>query len=386
MDAGAARIWSATSRMAVAVVLVAVIIVVYLRSTMTVPQARPAAGAGQVGAGQVLADVSFASASRGSVAIADEVRRPGRPGVDEVGYVTTDAGATWKQSSHLDFLTANLVFESPDGGVGPERLSADGGRTWHAVSVPDVQALVPEAPMFVDPLHGWWLLRHADGETITSTLWRTVDGGRTWEALHDTGVPSADIPAQAWFLDPLRGVLMAVPSGGTPTLFVTGDGGTTWRPSITLASPLPASPQVSALLFARGDTLFAWLFTHSSALNDANRVAATYLLASTDGGQTWSPPRPGPELQAPIEAPVFDDRGRLLLLDNRCLWVSADDGSTWTARVIQAPEGVVPLDLAFAGPVLLARASERGVGQVHIVDTLLRSTDGGAHWDQVRLP
>jgi photosystem II stability/assembly factor-like uncharacterized protein len=372
--------------MVAAVVLVVVVIVVYLRSTMAVPQARPAASAGQVDAGQVLADVSFADPNRGSVAIADLVRRPGRPGTDEVGYVTTNGGATWRQGLHLDYLTAKLVFETPDGGVGPERFSADGGRTWHALSVPDAQALLPGSPMFVDALHGWWLLRHLDGTTITSTLWRTVDGGRTWEALRETGVPPDDIPAQAQFLDPLRGVLLAVRNDGRPTLFVTGDGGSTWRPSITLVSPLPASPVVNVQLLARGATLFAWLNTYGSVSNDANRVAATYLLASTDGGQTWSSPRPGPELQAPNGAPAFDDRGRLLALEDRRLWISADDGSTWTAHVIQVPEGVVPLDLALAGRVLLARASTRGVGQVRIIDTLLRSTDGGAHWDLVRLP
>src|SRR5262245_24689268 len=141
MDAGTARMRSAGARMAAAVVLVAVVIVVYLRSTVAAPPPRPAAASGRVDAGQVLADVSFADASRGSVAIADLVRRPGRPGVDEVGYVTTDGGATWKEGPHLVYLTASLVFEAPEGGVGPERISADGARTWHTLSVPDAHAL-----------------------------------------------------------------------------------------------------------------------------------------------------------------------------------------------------------------------------------------------------
>lgn len=386
MEAGTARVWSAGPRMALAVVLVAVAIVVYLRSNAAVPRVPPADAAGRVDAGQVLADVSFADARRGSVAIADLSRRPGRPGVDEVGYVTADGGATWKQGPQLDYLTANLVFEAPAGGVGPERISADGGRTWRAVSVPDDHALVPGPPMFVDPVHGWWLLRHVDGGAITSTLWRTADGGRTWDALGDTGVPRSASLADARFLDPLRGVLVAVGNDGTPTVFVTGDGGSTWRPSIALTSPLPASPQVGVVLLARGDTLFAWLNTYTSATNDANTVAATYVLASADGGRTWSSPRPGPQLRAPFGAPVFDDRGRLLVLEDRRLWISADEGSSWMARVIQAPEGVVPLGLATAGRTLLARASARGAGSVRVVDTLLRSTDGGAHWDQVRLP
>jgi photosystem II stability/assembly factor-like uncharacterized protein len=384
MEAETQRVWSAAPRMAAAVVLVLVVIVVYLRSSGAMVPVRPAAG--QVDVGQALADVSFADARRGSVAIADLVRRPGRPGVDEAGYVTTDGGTTWTPGSHLDYLTTNLVFQAPDGGVGRERFSADGGRTWHAVSVPDAQALVPGSPMFVDPVHGWWLLRHISGATVTSTLWRTADGGRTWEALPTTGVPGDDNLAQARFLDPLRGVLLAIGSDGTPALFDTADGGTTWQPSTALTSPLPGSPQVSALLLARGDTLFAWLYTYTSVSNDANRVAATYLLASADGGRTWSRPRPGPELEAPTGAPVFDDRGRLLVLEDRRLWISADGGSSWIARVIQAPEGVIPLGLATAGGTLLATASARGAGSVRVVDTLLRSRDGGAHWDQVRLP
>src|SRR5215475_13961666 len=79
-----------------------------------------------------------------------------------------------------------------------------------------------------------------------------------------------------------------------------------------------------------------------------------FVSVSDDSGQTWSQPRPAPNIVQPWYAglnPGLDDRGRLLLLDDRRLWISEDDGATWAARLMQLPAelGLVMLVSAVPG-------------------------------------
>jgi photosystem II stability/assembly factor-like uncharacterized protein len=387
MEAGAERARSAAAWVAVALLLVAVVGVVYLRPNLAGPpsaasRSRPPAAASL---GLALGNVSFADERHGSVTIFRLAAQfPG----DQVSYVTSDGGATWRRGAHLNYLTPRLVIQQSDGSPGVYRISADGGRTWHKMAMPEPPALVTGPPTFIDPTHGWWLLRQLRSPTAGATLWRTDDGGATWLSLPGTGVPQGDVLSQARFVDPLRGVLEAGPASGPLSLFVTSDGGLTWRAALTLDSPLTGLPAVSAALFSRGGTLLAWLTARVAGAFVAGSTTATYVLVSGDGGLTWSAPRAGPELlAAAISAPAVDDRGRLLVLEGRRLWISEDEGLTWTARVVQAPAGLQPFGPIVAGRALLApAASGRTIGSTRFVDTLLRSTDGGAHWDVVRLP
>jgi len=94
--------------------------------------------------------------------------------------------------------------------------------------------------------------------------------------------------------------------------------------------------------------------------------------------------------------PTLDERGRLLLLDDRRLWISEDDGATWAARLMQASAelglvmlvSAVPGALyAMAGPVdILSAPSTAAPSFFGAPMTLLRSTEGGAHWSRVGLP
>ena len=113
-----------------------------------------------------------------------------------------------------------------------------------------------------------------------------------------------------------------------------------------------------------------------------------FVSVSDDGGQTWSQSRPEPNV---VQAyPTLDERGQLLVLDDRRLWTSADNGATWTPRLMQAPAELRLARLASAVPGALYALA----GPVDIVGapstlsplTLLRSTDGGAHWSVVALP
>jgi len=58
--------------------------------------------------------------------------------------------------------------------------TSDGGASWSdSMVVPSSQAAEPVGISFVDPDHGWVLLR--DHQTSSMVVLRTSDGGRTWE-------------------------------------------------------------------------------------------------------------------------------------------------------------------------------------------------------------
>ena len=183
-------------------------------------------------------------------------------------------------------------------------------------------------------------------------------------------------------------------------LLGTGDGGETWRPSATLAGPLPGDrPPFAWVGMGRG-RLLAWApmlsadqFSSQGAPflegPDPHYDARPYLFRSSDAGRSWDVPISGPRLDtAHPAAPTVDGRGRLLLLDGRRPWTSDGGGVTWAARLVQVPADLEPgYVVARAGGALYALASRSdGAERSLLLGSLLRSTDAGIHWEELQLP
>jgi photosystem II stability/assembly factor-like uncharacterized protein len=172
-------------------------------------------------------------------------------------YLTQDGGLTWEARSlpqvpeaiasqasrglsqrlvHLPDLLVDLVrvyaTDAPyPTAIGYTRISADGGSTWSALRpLPGGPSLFPGVPEFQDSKH--WLL--AEGRR----LWRTSDGGQTWE-------PRApQLPASISISNvqlAAGGLMWAVGGDGAKPdrLFRSRDGGSHWEdqgaPSLQLS-------------------------------------------------------------------------------------------------------------------------------------------------------
>ncbi|HYW26666.1 MAG TPA: hypothetical protein VE953_21010 [Terriglobales bacterium] len=392
MEAGGARRRSAAAWIGLALVLVVVAGVVYLRPTRT----SPVETARTTFAGprdELLGGASFADADRGAVTV---TRFPPGPGNPIAHYATSDGGRTWSRSDEIVYEPP-MAVEWRGGLGGAARVSADDGRTWRPLAVPEVDA-TSTLPTFLDARHGLWVVRAGlAGQPLENKLWRTDDGGGSWRRLTAAGLPGGAPVLGVRWLDPLRG--LAATSGPAPALYLTEDGGETWRSSLTAVSPLPATRSLLVWPLRLPGHLLAWLTAIPQEQARAGSAFAgsspgfdlsTFVETSVDGGATWGPPIAGPHLRtASLGPPAVDPAGRLLLLDGRRLWVSVDGGGTWTARVIQVPAGETPDSLLeAAGGALFASAvsDTRPAAEPGLVDRLLRSTDGGVHWESVPLP
>jgi photosystem II stability/assembly factor-like uncharacterized protein len=418
VEVGEERTRRAVAWIGVAAVGTLVAGVVYLRPSLAPPTAAtPAARARVAGPanGWRLVSASFADANHGTVQLYSSGPAPATT------FLTSDGGKTWRMAARAPrngyawagFIDAQTVVAQTVTNLGPAnagpvttRISYDAGRTWRPLADPRRSPGLG-LPAFLDPEHAWWIDRPSSPDPHAPvTLWRTTDGGRSWHEPVASGLPASGFPGQLVFTDPLHGMLIFTAPDRTASASATSDGGETWRTAETPEVPLQGTRLLSWTILRRGQRLLWWLLTVPDTTVTAGGALVSpqggssidytpFVSISDDGGQTWSQPRAGPSIVQPAYGyiglfPRVDTRGRLLMVDDRRLWVSDDGGTTWAARLMQAPADLRPAMLVSAVPgALFAMAAQTGpVGMVTPSTplTLIRSTDDGAHWSAVALP
>ena len=164
---------------------------------------------------------------------------------------TADGARTWTRGltvpgdSHPIFMK---FFDRSTGvfallGTSPLlRRTTDGGKTWSPLPVLDSTSAV-DSWSFVDSTHGWML---ADSPSREARLYRTEDGGRSWD---DLGPPvrSGDRAYQVHFASRTTGWLTASVTGAY--LYRTVDSGATWS-RVDLPAPTGGWPAAGAYFVA----------------------------------------------------------------------------------------------------------------------------------------
>ncbi len=106
----------------------------------------------------------------------------------------------------------------------------DGGRTWKSAAIP---APSVTSISFINPREGWLIafLVAALGANEFADIYRSTDGGETWSKVAmSSGLPYG-VKRSITFLNSATGWITVLdPSGNQPYLYVTRDGGRTWRP------------------------------------------------------------------------------------------------------------------------------------------------------------
>jgi photosystem II stability/assembly factor-like uncharacterized protein len=315
---------------------------------------------------------------------------------------TADGGAHWEDVTPHGaqagtwttfFLDANNAWlasslqpgsGSPDFSVKLYRTS-DGGRSWPYVGAALADFGFPAAMDFVDRNNGWVFMRQ-DGTLGTPgsdrvAFYGTRDGGATWSKLSETDASGApgQLPLHCSkvapvFLNSSTGWMPGacnVEAVG-PFLYVTRDGGRTWRDvGIALPAGLAGNCicEIHSLRFS--DSRNGVFVLTSSASSGAQQ---SFLYSTTDAGNSW---RPGASLPALTYEAFFIDNSHGWTINgkaNNSVFYTSDGGQHWsTLGTIPSYGGVV--DLQFVNATIgWARGAETAGA------TLIKTSDGGRTW------
>jgi photosystem II stability/assembly factor-like uncharacterized protein len=296
-------------------------------------------------------------------------------------YRTDDGGGSWTVSpvvgagerlvdlTAVDGLHAWLLLTDDGDPFQPHGVhvmrTADGGRSWQEASAAQAgMAAGPGAPRndcqprqiaFADLYTGY-----LTGDACRPTyLQVTRDGGHTWSS--QTPPPPPGVAATAWgamscqvtgpaWSSPVDGrLVIACPDDGRGSqwpgteLYVTHDAGATWlpaplpglaggrpgtlTPTVSTAKPLPAD-----ILADFADPQHAWTWSEGR------------LLATANGGSTWTPIALDPETTRALRSLVFVSPTTGIAFDGAfgTFRRSADGGRSWSLLAPPAEIRAVP--------------------------------------------
>jgi len=195
------------------------------------------------------------------------------PGTDISGVSFLNASVGWATGSSN---TADFAWFY---------MTTDGGSTWQhqTLSLPtNVTAtqLVISPPTFFTSNDGILPVSFFNGSDYQADIYRTQDGGRTWESTIPIPVTYG---GDTRFLDMNHWLLPNDSADGT-IIYMTRDGGQSW----SKIEPKAAFKDIQSINLVSNNTGWAIgdnLPASSPALNDRDNI--TFLLKTTDGGYTW---------------------------------------------------------------------------------------------------
>ena len=218
-----------------------------------------------------------------------------------------------------------------------------------------------------------------------STVLRSADGGRTWQALTVTTEPLdfRDVDA----IDERTAYLLSIGTGPASRIYKTTDAGATWALQYTNTDP-------QGFL----DAMAFWDATHGIVVGDSVNGAFSILLTA-NGGETWTPAPPGGLPAAlPGEGAFAASGTNVAVHGANDAWFAT--GAAAKARVLQTRDRgrswtIADTPLA-AGPSAGAfsvafRDASHGVvvggdyrKEGEAVDNLAVTSDGGRTWTLVK--
>jgi photosystem II stability/assembly factor-like uncharacterized protein len=268
----------------------------------------------------------------------------------------------------------------------------DHGR-WRNVTPPTLNAGLISAVddvAFTDPQHGW--VAAYDCAQASVYLYRTSDGGHSWQSLGAPGAHSCGGgPTFLSFVDTTHGWMEPVsPNGPVGDLLRTVDGGVTWSLVASLHDEKPGLPCLAPIAFVSRST--GWMGESTPDFHDyAGRLCGARVYASRDAGRTWTastirlPRSLGmPNFDVPrffgqfgvVSATVGAETARTVAFA-----VSRNNGSRWSVRSIRRISSCAPRGVSWPTSVAGARVWWIVAGRLQ--QTVQTTRDGGRHWHTV---
>ncbi|MDQ2822549.1 MAG: hypothetical protein M3Y65_19585 [Pseudomonadota bacterium] len=289
------------------------------------------------------------------------------------GWQAQDSGVTVELRG-LSVVDARTAWAS--GARGTVIRTVD-GEHWTAVPVPDATIDLRD----IHAVDAGTALAMGAGPGAASRIYRTVDGGAHWQLMVTNTVDKGFWDAMA-FWDARHGVLFGDPVDGAFQVYLTADGGVTWRASPAIGLSALAGEgafAASGTCLTVAGSQDAWIVT-GSATGDGSPARAFH---SSDGGVHWQaavlPILAGAASRGAFSAAFLNPRvGMAAGGDYRDPALAAlngarsiDGGATWQAAPI-TPAGFMSVLATVPGaPSTLVAAGLAGSGY---------SVDAGITW------
>ncbi|MFN8383348.1 MAG: hypothetical protein U0V02_15500 [Anaerolineales bacterium] len=313
-------------------------------------------------------------------------------GITETEVVTTDdGGVTWYNvtppgltdvgySVFTDFLDQSHAWVQtvdPNNypNAGTIYRTSDGGLSWEAFKTPFSAGDME----FLDANNGWIMADLGVGAgSMAVAIFQTTDGGATWTRSY-TNDPNTDGAADSL---PLGGIkVMLVPldmntawiggviySSGSTYLFRTEDGGKSWS-QVTMM--LPGEAQSSELTIEQVKFLSPTQGFLAIRLTSAS--LETIFFTTQDGGQTWDP--------APVKLPnsgilEIPSASEMIFYYDSQFYITKDGAKTFETVTPNIAFGESLTDMSFVDAITGWVITTSPTNQ----RSLYKTTDGGLTW------
>lgn len=175
--------------------------------------------------------------------------------------------------------------------------TSDGGKSWQHSSFTDDAVAVTDPPKFVNLQTGWLEIINHGGPGAgneSAAIYRTKDGGQTWSKLVESG-KGFGLPGfktGITFKDTLNGWATGRDASNNALLYVTHDGGNSWRPQTLPDLPGAIGTAATSVSFLTTPPVFfgntGLLPVQVSGQIEANKpLHGTLFYVTNDGGNTW---------------------------------------------------------------------------------------------------
>jgi photosystem II stability/assembly factor-like uncharacterized protein len=334
--------------------------------------------------------VDFVDADHGWVACNSDYQADDEDERHSLLLYTTDGGATWGEHvlpgdiyDVIDITFADqrrgwLIADCQEGqGI---FTTNDGGATWtvQALNLGQGDAGRPllEGVTCVDASH-CWVVCDSGG------VFGTSDGGATWARQADSNTPWLDVTfvdaSRGWAVGEAYQFATPAPDFGwvpTPAIMATTDGGRTWSQQGVFAGSIDQAPYSSvdlqAVSFA--DAAHGWAVGWGYEYGRMDWVPLVF--STTDGGANWQAQTVPAGTTRELTGVAFSDASHGWVVgQGGTVLLTSDGGATWTRQTVRPVTNL--LDTVCAGGHAWA------IGRDGAIFT---STDKGADWTVQALP